>query len=82
MKIEVTAYHISQGRSGEYNSCPVALALWEAGFRNINIDENMMKLTYGRRNLEIKTPKPIKSFISDFDNFRDVEPAEFNLSLG
>lgn len=80
IEIDVTQHHINEGRSGEYNSCPIALVLWEAGYKDINVDDAVVKLRYGRKNLEFLPPKEVRIFIDDFDNFRQVKPQKFELS--
>jgi len=77
--IEVTPYHIAEGRSGEYNACPIALALWEMGYRDINVDEEVVKLRHGRKELAFKPPKEMVLFIDAFDNYRPVKPQNFKL---
>lgn len=78
--INVDAYHIEQGRSGEYNRCPIALALFEQGFREINVDEDFVRLQWGNTLLEFTPPREMKLFIDDFDHFRPVKPSTFVLS--
>ena len=79
ISIEVTPHHISIGRSGEYNACPVAIALWEAGYRDINVDDEFVKLRQGRKELAFKPPKEMRLFIDAFDNYRPVKPQIFKL---
>lgn len=77
--VDVTSYHIAQGRSGEYNACPVALALWEAGYRDINVDDEFVRLRHGRKELAFKPPREMRLFIDAFDNFQPVKPQPFRL---
>jgi len=79
--IDVTQHHIDQGRSGEYDACPVARALWDLGYREVRVEEDFISITSGRRHLKYKTPRSMRLFIDDFDNFRPVKPTVFTVPL-
>lgn len=81
MEFEVTARHILEGRSGEYNSCPVARALWELGYGDVYVDDTVVRVLKGRTVLEAKTPQVLSVFVDDFDNFRPVKPGLFSLDF-
>jgi len=74
--IEVTESHIqaADGHAGEYNKCPVAVCLYEMGFDNVNVDEDLIKVTLNGRPLTFKTPRMVNLFIDDFDCDRPVKP--------
>jgi len=74
--IEVTQSHIdaAAGHEGEYNRCPVAICLYEMGFDDVNVDEDVIKLSINKQLLGFKTPRAIDLFIDDFDKSRPVKP--------
>ena len=81
MRLIITDRLIMEGRSGEYNACPIARALWECGFGDVNIDDKFIKTTRGKQKICLPTPRAMALFIDDFDNFRPVKPTEFELAL-
>jgi len=74
--IEITQSHIDagEGHAGEYNKCPVAVYLYELGFDEVNVDEDVIKFSWKGKPLVFKTPRKIDLFIDDFDNNRPIKP--------
>lgn len=81
--LEVTQEDIEVGKHhvGEFNQCPVAIALKKLGFTNIDADEDRILITNGQERLVFVTPKPINHFIGDFDNGSKVKPFKCKLEI-
>ena len=80
--INISEANISGGKPKMADSCPLALAMEDAGFRDIYVspinlicssDEPMVY--YGR------LPLDAHQFVCNFDNGAAVEPATFHLKL-
>lgn len=75
MLIRVTQIHIDNGQRKGASTCPVSLALIEAGFTNVSSGDYLVT--------EEKTcPSPIEvlAFISRFDHRLSVEPFTFDFT--
>jgi len=83
IQINVTTENIeaAKGQDGVYNQCPIAQALRQLGYLNIDADEDRILLTSsdGQR-LFCKTPREISLFIDRFDNGEAVSPSSFTIS--
>lgn len=79
MRIEVTADHISKGFRMARKSCPIALAMKDAGLVNPTV--GVSGIWHGpdgdRRYCAAK--KQVARFITDFDECLKVEPFNFLL---
>jgi len=76
LSLEVTEEDIKSGkhRAGEYDKCPVAIALKRLGFTDVDADEDRILVTNGRERLVFKTPRCVDLFINDVDNNSKVKP--------
>lgn len=81
--LEVTQEDIEIGkhRAGEYNKCPVAIAIKRLGFTNVDVDEDRILLTNGQERLVFRTPKYVNHFIGDFDNGSEIRPFKCRLDI-
>lgn len=81
--LEVTQEDIEIGKhhAGEFNQCPVAIALKKLGFTDVDADEDRILITNGRERLVFRTPRYVNHFISDFDKGSEVKPFRCNLDI-
>jgi hypothetical protein len=88
MRISVTQDHIKKGRKASCGHCPIALALKDAGLKDISVESHHVTIHNGRKYIEngkecayhrILVPYEVTHFIYDFDNGRKVETFEFEL---
>lgn len=79
LEVEITAEDIKNGRAGEYNSCPISLALKRQGCQNLRVEEDYISFTLNNLPYKYATPKKIANFIDEFDEGRSVMPLKFIL---
>lgn len=79
MKIEVTQKHID---SGQHHSsfCPIALALWDEGYKNIFVTRNEIYFKGDLRTFKYAPTQKIRRFIDRYDNGKTVKPQTFSLN--
>ncbi|AXH46555.1 hypothetical protein SEA_ROBINSPARKLES_110 [Gordonia phage RobinSparkles] len=79
MKVTVTQEHIDKGKPWEICNCPIALALKEKGFANVEV--STLAISVGKNNQALlnhySVPSIAKQFIKAFDDGQTVEPFEF-----
>ncbi|QGJ91970.1 hypothetical protein SEA_KEELAN_5 [Gordonia phage Keelan] len=80
MKVVVTQEHIEKGDKGSPVSCPVALALNDAGMEGYyRVESRHLRTAIGKFPL----PTEARQFIAKYDTHGGpVEPFEFELDLG
>lgn len=79
--IPLTAEHIAKGKRADCNRCPVALAVADAGYRTVTVQQWSLRLN-GRRDCYIMYP--IAHWIRNFDRLpmdRFSEPKPLTLVL-
>lgn len=79
LEIDVTPDDISKGRAGEYNACPIALALKRQGCSELRVEEGGISFKLNELNYKFETPIKAQVFIDDFDNHKTVKPFKFIL---
>ena len=82
--VSVKAKHIKKGRPSRSTSCPVALALKEAGFRRVDVGELDMSVTQpkpGQYSRTLPNPRSVTRFVRNFDQHKKVKPFNFKLTL-
>lgn len=79
LEIEVTPEDIRSGRAGEYNSCPISLALKRQGCLRPRVEENYISFMLKDLTYKYPTPKKVANFIDEFDEGRSVAPFKFIL---
>ena len=88
MRIQVTQDHIDRGRESRQRTprslcktCPVALALADAGFRDPRVFPDMFWVwTDGATIRRVSgLPREVTEWISAFDAKRNVEPFSFDI---
>ncbi len=79
--IEVAQKHIKDGIKFKTEFCPVALALKDFGFENVNVKTNYVQFRekYDRSLTlyNIILPRSARRFINRFDSSKNVEPFKF-----
>lgn len=78
--IKVTQDNINEG-SRMHDSCPVALALIESGFKNPRVMHNSIYLSAPIKYISVKAPRSVRRFIGNFDQMRPVEPFNFYINI-
>ena len=85
MIVEVTQENINQGVSNG-NSCPVALAMQDKGFKNVQVtdwcifcDQQPTPLQLYTR-VCIKVDSPVTQWINDFDGGENVSPIQIEIN--
>lgn len=76
MKIKVTAEHIRRGLRGISFSCPISLALEDAGIEELFVGKTVL-FSFNKK--EIPLSKEAQKFVYDFDNNLPIKPFEFEL---
>ena len=83
LKISVTKEDIAAGEhhAGEFDSCPIAVALKRIGCEEVDADEDRILVSLKGNRYLYKTPRNAMLFISDFDSGQEsyVKPIEFVL---
>ena len=77
MKLTVTEKHIRDGIRGKPKSCPIALALCEAGYEDCFVGPSVVSFA----DSDSKLPKVARLFVFDFDHEIDVQPIAFELKV-
>lgn len=77
MKIRVTQEHIDNGVRGSCISDPIALAMKEAGLRDVWVSPDYIKWSKDGVTFYQPTSDQLRRFMVDFDNKRSPAPFEF-----
>ena len=85
MLVEVTQENINQGIFKDSNSCPVALAMQDKGFENVQVepwhifyDQQPTPLQFHVAKIEMDTL--IRKWIYDFDGGEEVFPIKIEIN--
>jgi hypothetical protein len=81
LTINVTQKHIDAGEHCECKSCPVALALKEAGATDVIVGFGQMAFSFNGKGYQIPAPHAIADFIYHFDKRSPVSPFTFTLEV-
>lgn len=83
MKIQVTMAHIRGGTPGDCDSCPVALAMFEAGLLHPSVYNNFINWVENGVQKTVPTPAIVQAFLNRFDDPAEEVPQikEWSLSL-
>lgn len=84
MIIKVTQEHIDKGIPEDTMACPIALALYDAGFKGYDVDIITATDKACAKRLdskEIILPNICRDFILDFDHGGLVQPFEFEFTV-
>jgi hypothetical protein len=79
LKITVTQEHIENGEACSSDSCPLALALKEAGFKNAFVGGGYIFFDSRDPDRYIAMRWDIYDFVRDFDTKKPVRPFTFEL---
>lgn len=77
--VTVTDKHIKNGRPGHLLSCPIALALRDAGFTSPSVSSEIC-FSKNRKSYRTIAPKRAETFMSRFDDGGKVKPFSFRLA--
>ena len=82
VRVRVETRHIAEGTPNNGSSCPVYLALWEAGLRCLHVGTGYV-LWPPEIGGGVQTPLPNEAFewVCDFDAGRPVDPLAFQLQV-
>lgn len=75
MRVKVTQKHIKNGKNGDREFCPIALALMDKGSQCVTV---LHKSCYLNGH-SYRLPIVAREFILKFDRDQKVEPFEFNI---
>jgi hypothetical protein len=78
---KVTKNHIKRGVGCNGYKCPVAMALKDAGFKDVAVGYHSIFAGYDGRRWRADNTKRIANFICRFDNRREIKPMKFTLSF-
>jgi len=88
MKVKVTSDHIGSGTQRDDTCCPIALAMIEMGFSDVEVGTSTVKFVCPDTGKVYEVPHSAKSahFVAKFDGDDDyasepAEPFEFDLEL-
>lgn len=81
MIIEVTQKHIDNGLELSCKKCPVALALWDAGFETVHINYHFISAESEFFYLSEYNSDYIKNKIIDFDKGIKISPFSFSIKI-
>lgn len=74
LELPVLKRHISEGKTGEADSCAIALAIQDAvGCDRVTVDNDLIVVTADGKDTTFKTPKYAAKFIARFDNTSDPD---------
>lgn len=83
--ISVKKKHIKNGIRDEVDSCPVALALKDAGYTEANVlgDAGWVRETYDSNRVDVAFPRSVQRFVNKFDlkGKNKVRPFNFKLNI-
>lgn len=79
--VKVTQEHINKGKVQNENSCPIALALKEQGFKGVAVPGGTFTLKVGKFHPSYTLPKKADQFVDTFDYEGKVKPFEFTAEL-
>lgn len=77
LKVKVTQKHIANGEPHDGDSCPIALALKQQGFRGVDVNYDSATFMDGDFTVYLTLPKVAQKFVSSFDEEEEVKPFEF-----
>jgi hypothetical protein len=77
--IKVSSEHIKKGTPVGGRLCPIALALKDAGFTDVDVDDESIQATKDGLFIYTGTPKRAATFVRKFDNEKKVAPFNFYL---
>ncbi len=82
MYFDLTQDHISNGKFGIGNSCPLALCIKEKTGAEviIGLNQNNQPTCFINKR-EVILPRPVQNFVNDFDGRRKVKPFSFPLKI-
>lgn len=82
-KVTVTQDHIDHGKKSDCALCPIALALCNLGYLDVEVHGTFVRLPVVRGRLFIDLPEVATDFIDQFDAHGaiGVSPIEFDLDL-
>ncbi len=79
-KITVTAEHIAKGYPGKSETCPVALAMRDAGIPSPSVGISTFNWGFRAEDWTV-LPSNVSIFIRNFDDHREVSPFEFEVEI-
>lgn len=79
VEIPVTKKHLDEGETGSYEKCPVALALYDYGFRDIIVDLRYIYCRWHDIPMHIEVNQILRELMKSTDNSHLVEPYSFKL---
>lgn len=82
MTVRVTKKDIKYGRMGEAESCAIALALKDKGFKRVEVGDCSIFVEKGGKGGEYITSDAASTFIERFDDDKNlVKPSSFKFKL-
>lgn len=83
--ISVTAEHIAAARITSdrilvCDECPIALALFEAGFTRVHAYYGALAVGDGRETIWLRPSPEMSAFMREFDHSKPVQPFTFRLA--
>ena len=81
VKIKVKQKHIDDGMRKSNSYCPIAMALKDRGYSNINVDQRSMIFETSRSRWYGYLPLVARCFINNFDKKGDGKPFEFEAKI-
>jgi hypothetical protein len=82
IKINVTQEHIDKGIRGNTKYCPIARAVKQEGFTDVDVDGETVDWADKCGNYFSVTLPPIaEQFVHDFDDKMEVKPISFTLTF-
>jgi hypothetical protein len=81
LTVKVTKEHIKKGTVWSDDSCPIALALKDQGFKGVFVPGEQFTVKFGKFNLTYGLPVKADLFIEKFDNEMLVKPFSFMAEL-
>lgn len=79
--VKVTQEHIGAGVAESCRSCPVALALQDAGYPRAVVANFIFLDAHDPDSRLLRTPASVVRFVHRFDSGQTVEPFEFQLEV-
>jgi hypothetical protein len=79
--VNVTAKHIARGKARTATSCPVALAMEDAGFSTAAVGPSTFLGRWHDEEIHGETPPEVRAFVAAFDMDLSVSPFTFTLTL-
>ena len=79
--VRVTRKHIKEGKRGDALSCPIALALQDAGVSDPLVGSDQFDGYRSKRFVSGCLTRRAQTFIERFDDKKPVKPATFRLKV-